>query len=190
MILYRSLFKGSGGHGIDYSSTYTCSVNGELEKGSCAYMFANDNVSWSKNIVIGTNVNSCKGMFMSSNFNKTFNIPNWIEDCSYMFYGCTILDKPITIGTNVTNCYNMFRACIRFNSNIYILSNGQFRRIDMKNFLGEYNGSVARANIHFNSILDNQVRGMTHNTSIAWTIMTNGFYNSAFNIYCYNNYER
>lgn len=191
MQLYRSVAKKNDG--IDYSSTYTCKVGNDLEKGTAKVMFNNESRVWEKKIVIGNNVNSCFGMFAGSSitrFAKPFSIPNSVTSCEYMFSNCTQFSNSVTIPESVINCHNMFRACIRFNNNIYFKSNGNFRIINLKNFLGEYTGSVNRANIFFNNILDNQFRNMTFNKSVpSWTTMTNGFYNSTYGIYCYNNYE-
>ena len=57
-----------------------------------------------------------------------------------------------------------------------------------------YMNTQKRKNIHFNSALQDIFYnngsgfGIT-GTATTWTNMTNGFYNAAVNIYCYNNYR-
>lgn len=231
MILYRSVNKQNT---EDYSATYTASVNGELQKTSCAYGLSG-NTTFNGNIKIGNNVYNCSRLLSGcNNFNHLIEIPNSVKDCSFMFFGCSNFNQPINISNNVEDCSSMFFGCSNFNQpvnipnkvttcymmfeysgfnhdinisksvnniaymlysnyfnkNIYIQGN-EFRNLNIYHMVSE--NSALRKNIYFNQALNN-LFNIANSMSvigraITWTAMTNGFYNTNYNIYCYYNYS-
>lgn len=120
MILYRSVNKQNT---EDFSATYTASVNGELQKGSCRRGLAS-NSSFNGNVIIGNNVWDCSGLFIScSNFNQPINIPNSVKNCTSMFSSCNNFNQPIDIPNSVRCCNYMFFNCANFNQPVNISQN-------------------------------------------------------------------
>lgn len=165
MQLYRSTIKTQGGGG-DYSATYTFSINGVKQKGSCARMFAN-NTSFNSPVIIGNNVNSCYCMFESTAMNQDITVPINVTELNRMLYNTP------------------------FGKNIYIKGK-EFRNFNLG---GLFNTSTKRKNILFHSSLNSVFNnGAIVDDGInlivpTWTPMTNGFYNTQYNIYCYYNYS-
>lgn len=109
--------------------------------------------------------------------------------CSYLFKDNSAFNSDIIIGNNVTNLYHMLNNCKGFGSNIFIKGN-TYRNIDTSSMIYFGNNDI-RKNIFFNSVLNNCFNNSSSSIvgyTITWSSMVNGFYNSAYNIYCYYNY--
>lgn len=182
--------------------------------GRCCNMFAN-NTEFNVNVRIGNNVTECQKMFYGcSNLNQPIVISDSVNNCTDMFYNCISLNQPIII-SNAYNCEGMFYNCINLNqpmiipsraatlinmfagcislSDIYI--KGTVARTLLTYGLVRNNNSAIRLNrinVHFNQILNNKFNntntGSLVYAPITWTAMTNGFYNTSYNVYCYYNY--
>ena len=117
MILYRSVLQTGG---KDYSASYTATVNGVLQKSSCAYALGG-NTTFNSPVTIGNNVKSCQYMFSGCyNFNQNITIPNSVTNTVSMFMFCNNFNQNIVIPNSVTNTYRMFNGCTNFNQNIVI----------------------------------------------------------------------
>lgn len=141
------------------------------------------------------------------NFNQPITIPN-NANTSYAFMGCYKFNQPITsngewarqiFDHSAMNCdvtfgpctYVLtlaFNGCQNFGKNVYVNS------VNINVVGGMFNNcnNALRKNIWFNSVLNDMFGKSDINSvvsnEITWTTMTNGFYNTAYNIYCYNNY--
>ena len=183
---------------------------------SCSSLFASC-TQFNQPVTIPDSVIDCYRMFYAcANFNQPITIPNNVTNCDEMFYSCRNLNQPVTIPDGATNCncyrmffqcynfnqpviissgvascYEMLQACNNFGSNIYIKRTNADSFTATGMLFGKNN--QRRVNIHFNSALNNYFNKSTSvsivEASITWTAMTNGFYNAAYNIYCYNNYS-
>lgn len=186
MICYRSTVKQQGGE--DYSATYTASVNGVLQKGSCCNRF-HGQTAFNSPVIIGNNIKNCYAMFYScSSFNQNIIIPNSVNDCTMMFKECTSLNQSITIPDSVDNCVQMFYNCCNLESNIYFNGN-VYRELNLT--YAFMSTQSHRINIFFNIALNNVFNSarIAVYTIPTWTTMTNGFYNTTYNLYCYYNYS-
>ena len=103
----------------------------------------------------------------------------------------TAMNQNITIPSNVTSIERMLFNT-PFGRNVYIMGN-VYRYIDVSCL---FNTSTKRKNIWFHSSLNNifnnaSIVGYDNRDTIkpTWTSMTNGFYNTQYNIYCYYNYS-
>lgn len=134
-----------------------------------------------------------------------------------LFSDCVIFNKPITISESlgVNSLYQLFLRCSRFNCDVTVPSTVEdiramlhtcdsfgrnvyvkgttSRPLNTFGMLTNTNVSK-RKNIHFNAALNSAFNSTSTYTiigssSISWTRMTNGFYNTQYNIYCYNNYS-
>lgn len=192
--------------------TFTDAVTGQYYDTSFDSYYR-DKVYFNKRVNIGNKVYSCANMFYGcSNFNSEVRIGNNVKDCSNMLYRCTNFNIPLTIGENVVNCSHMLDSS-NFNQNIIVPSsvndlsyflysapqfsndiyiNGTtFREINVK-YMAYYSIAPKRKNIRFNPVLNNIFNKTDSNSvvglSVTWTPLTNGFYNSTYNVYCFNDY--
>lgn len=155
-------------------------------------------------------------MFQNAVFNQPIVIPDSVnapEGLAYFLFNATAFNQPITIGNNVTNCYmaldcpfangqfnqdvefplNVFDyryalyGQLNFEKNIYILNN-QAQAEYFNFFLGGTDSS-RRKNVYCNdiSILNRSSLPTITGEAMAWSAMTNGYYNAQYNIYLYNN---
>ena len=108
--------------------------------------------------------------------------------CCYQYDGRDDLaDTTIVVGNQVCSCACMFNECESFSGDLFIQGT-TYRPLNMQDVF--YVLAQNRKNIHFNPALNNQVNQLTvWGTTPQWTTMTNGFYNTYYNIYCYNNYS-
>lgn len=162
---------------------------------NCLGMFRSCN-NLNRYVNFGNNITTCNNMFEGCSIYAPspsevgrIDIPDSVLYCCSMFYNCKKYDRLTTIGKNVRNCHDMFAFCTSFGTDIYFMGNkvtfvgGMFRNC---------NNSL-RKNLHFNSTLNSIFNNTQQMYSlvyygITWYTMTNGFYNSAYNIYCYNNF--
>lgn len=212
MLLYRSSpLKNSPKTVREY--TFTDAVTGQYYDTSFDSYYR-DNVYFNKPVIIGNKVYSCANMFYGcSNFNSVVTIGDTVKDCSNMLRRCTSFDIPLTIGENVVNCSYMLDST-NFNQNIIVPSSVNdlssflnsapqfsndiyikgttFREINVKSMV-YYPIDPKRKNIRFNPVLNNIFNQTDRNSviglDVTWTPLTNGFYNSNYNVYCFNDYS-
>lgn len=169
----------------------------------CDYLFNNcTNLNLAR-VIIPDSVEQCVGMFENTFLNSNINIPKNAKNCAYMFCGCRwYYDfKNIYIPENVISVDGMFSGITwdSYNKNINVYFNTtRYINIDINGMFGPGSQTTTahlrlecRRNIFFNSILNNVFNRTDYfsiaNNPIAWTPMTNGFYNSYYNFYMYNN---
>lgn len=130
-----------------------------------------------------------------NNLNKTI---GWTKDagdpfnCVGMLANCTKFNQDITVPRGCNNLYQFLYNCKDFSKTVYIKGT-RSRELNISGLFYECNNSK-RKNIRFNSALDSIFRATAYGKtliwySITWTSLTNGFYNSVYNIYCYNDYS-
>ena len=146
--------------------------------------------NFNQSIAIPNNVINCRNMFEHcKNFNQPITIPDNTIYCSGMFFACGKFNQPIIIPNKVTNCSEMFYACYSFSNNIYFKTKST--SLDVTYLLGDCDNSKKK-NIFFNSVLNSKFNVTSYSSIVAspvtWTPMTKGFYNAAFNVYCYYDY--
>lgn len=150
---------------------------------------------FNQEVSIPSNVTNCLGTFREcSNLNKAIFFSDNITDMGSMFSGCSNFSQNVTVGANVTRIASLLYGCTSFKANVYIKGDATGRTYTFRtNLFGNCNNSL-RKNVWFNSSL-NALMNETINYTIAggavtWTDMSDrhGFYNTAYNIYCYNNY--
>ena len=136
--------------------------------------------------------NGGSGEDYSATYTATVNGDLQMGSASRKYDSNTTLNAPVTIGSNVITCFRTFSGCTNFANDIYVKGN-TYRALNVVGMLS-YMNTQKRKNIHFNSALQDIFYnngsgfGIT-GTATTWTNMTNGFYNAAVNIYCYNNYR-
>ena len=163
-------------------------------------------------IAVPGDIKNIAGLFsFATAFNQPFAIPEGIISCSYLFSGAASFNQPVTIPESCNNCISMFSGATSFNQNVIVPKNVnsiQFMFNGATNFGKDVyfyttntsgaasklfaNGNNAlRKNVHFNSavnkLFNNTGSYSIAGASVSWTQMTGGFYNAAYNIYCYNN---
>lgn len=174
--------------------------------GNCAGMFYDCHYI-SQNISIPDSVIDCSHMFHGCgnifwNGNE-IKIPNNAKYLGYMFFNVYNFSQNIHIPPKVENVGCMLGGDDTLFSthsypNVYFEAK-EYRDINIIGMFGNwYQGSsdgVNRSlikNVFFNSVLNNVFNRNASNSiaggTIEWTPMTNGFYNSEFNFYMYNNY--
>ena len=182
----------------------------------CTYMFSNCQ-QFNQPITIPNNVTNCEGMFWNCcNFNQPVTMSDNIEYCSHMFWNCcnfnqpviisdkaiycrsmfnncTNLNQSIVVGKNIIDCEGMLEGCDNFGQNIYFKRKDFYEYFTVSLLLFNTN-KLKRKNIWFNNVLNNRFNistgGSLVGPPITWTPMADGhgFYNTAFNVYCYNIY--
>ena len=214
MIAYRC---SKAGGSVDHSETYRVAVikgtTKTLINGSLSSRFFFD-TSFNDEIIIGNQVDNCAQMLMGCiNYNKPITIPQSVKNCFRMFERCKNLNQSITIPPSVKNASEMFAYTDKMDNitipmsieDLSFFANGSY----VKNFYFQ-SSDVAyrpiirgiayfpligahRKNLYFNSKYNNLFNTSDTNSVVAhaitWTPMTNGFYNTEYNIYCYNNYN-
>mgnify|MGYP003290482829 CR=1 FL=1 len=163
-------------------------------------------------------IRNCAFAFRGTNFNQPIDLGILSGDCMSAFSNDIEFNQPLYIGTNITsentiNASNILKnaksfnsdivfservtlmlmaldGCTNFGGNIYVKGK-TYRSLNIQKMLFNTNNSL-RKNVFFNAALNN-VFNVTSSSSlvssVSWTAMTNGFYNAAWNIYCYYNYE-
>lgn len=149
-------------------------------------------VRFDKPIAIPNSVTDLKECFSEcDHLNQQMIIPNSVTNMFGCFYNCKTLNAPIIVSNSVSNLRNCFYSCTSFSR--YIRIYGEYRSIAVAGMLNNCNNS-RKKELRFNFALNNQFNRTTASasvtgTAIKWTDMTNGFYNEAYNIYCYYNYS-
>lgn len=125
-------------------------------------------------------------------FNQNFIIPRNAADIGYMFGNCWELNQNIFIPNTVQNCMHLFSNASNM-SNVTIEGNRSLVNTEstyFRNMFANHN-SEQTLNIW---VTDND-SNLINNLKIAnlcaakmtWETVTNGFYNSQYNVYIYNN---
>ena len=150
-----------------------------------------------------------------TNFNQNIQIPNSIINMIGTFSGCTNFNQNIQIPNNVNSCVNMFMNCTNFDQNLMLPYNSRSFQNTFINcnklsnicmhpgfngFPGWMNNfcrnnatqslniwlSTNHTSLGLSAILNGYiVQGVKQ--SLTWDTITNGFYNSQYNIYVYTN---
>ena len=167
---YRSCLAGSGNADNAASYTMTLTRNGvtSLAPGSCYGMFAN-NATMNSKVVIGRAVNRA----------------------DYMLLNCTNFNQDIDVHGGVNSCAGMLEGCTKFARNVYFHGrnsaiNAQRLLANTSNFLRKNVWFQSSMNTYFNNTDSSSLVGQP----VTWTTITNGFYNAAFNVYCFYNYAQ
>ena len=147
-----------------------------------------------KPVTIGNSVTDCSSMFFQCRyFNQSIIIPDSVTNCSSIFYWCDKMSGDITFGNNVINMSYAVFANNRSTINIYI--NNTSSDVNVSGLLhSNYpHGYDNTAYIFCNNIeiLNKSTTGsiIGNNDPITWEEVTNGYYNSQYNVYIYNNYS-
>lgn len=171
------------------------------------------NTPFNCDIVLGENCILIGMLTNCKEYNRNLQIPDNTRSCSYLFYNCVRFNQNIKIPSNASTCSSMFESTAMnqniiipssvnyidrllfntpFGRNVYIKGN-VYRNIRVS---GLFNMSTKRKNIWFHSSLNNVFNNadlVAYDNGLAikptWTSMSNGFYNTQYNIYCYYNYS-
>ena len=174
---------------FDFCTTFNNSVTIGQNVLNCASMFSNC-IYFNQPITIPSKVTNCVNMFSAcSNFNQTITIPDNVINCSGVLSETERFNSAITIGKNVINCSGLLGRGYNFGNHIYFKTKST--SIDITGLFYTY---AQKKYIHFNSALNSKfnsttaAKWLTPRGDVTWTTMTNGFYNTAYNVYCYYNY--
>lgn len=185
MNFYRSTL----GNSEDFSYTYTVENNGNktVTEGYAYRLLVSNQALTNESIVVGNHVTNCFCMLGHCyNFNGSVNLGYKVDNCAYMLVNANSYNQETIIPASVNNCRSMFENCTAMNSNIYI--NGNVENKDITNMI--YNrGNSKRINIFSNCDNTTHLGKVCTGSPITLTSMTNGYYNSAYNVYFYNNYN-
>ena len=171
---------------------------------NCANMFKDSN-HFNQPIIIPNSVTNCVSMFQSCyNMNSNVVIGKSVENCVNMFasyaYGSDtsiaqwMNVNEIYIPKSVKNCANMFVGHLTFPKNIYI-NNGGYGMNLCGMLWSQFQTQTPRVNVYCSNISAISGVGTNYNDSlfnnrgVQYTGTTNGLYNSAYNIYLYQNYS-
>jgi len=179
-----------------------------------SYQKANDIMAqYSYTLVYGTQAIPIGTHAIEIN-NASFNYPiiigNQVVNCENMLANCTSFNQPLYFHNNVHIFNNMLRNCRNFNQDIHFENRPvwlAFMLADCPNFGGNiYADNIYAANVHglflnknvakrvniftgyFSSGSLNNIVGGGNNVINSWTTNSICKYNTAYNIYIYNNY--
>lgn len=142
-------------------------------------------------VTIGNQVTYCYQIFQNlPSFNQPVTIPNGATNCQSMFWNCASYNQDITIPASVTDARYMFDSCYNMGSNIFVDAEFESAMNCTAGMLASKDHSK-RVNIWCNNLstfLSTNWQSIV-SSSITWTEMTNGYFNSVYNIYLYNNYS-
>lgn len=174
---------------------------------SCGSMFGAVGY-FSSNFTI-TNANNCNCSNMFQNFNRylfdygSVTLCDGVTNCHAMFgsyldanntYRNVNMTFPSTVN-NLANCFlygNTQNKNVSLNATIYINCKGRTNNsINVYNMFSNIQGGKQRITVYCNNL--SMISGTSGSTclmsGISWQSTTNGRYNSAYNIYLYNNYN-
>lgn len=171
-------------------------TNGDYAVGNYSYLSSYipnavqlffQNSMFNNSITIGNNVKNCYEMFYQCyNFNGLINIGKNVNNCVQMLYYCSNFNQsPLIFPNNVNNFYQTMSYCSDFQGNIYVENNSVYN----VRYMLQGTNTAKRKNIYCTYL---GYFGQTSSsssltgTSITWTPMTNGYYNTYYNIYLYN----
>lgn len=128
-------------------------------------------------------------------FNQPVNIPNGVSNCAYALMNCDLFNQNVIVPASVNDMTRLLWNSLEWGANLFIKGTVE-RTIKVSELFGDVFGSYVRINmqkvknVFFNSALDTTMRNINAGVTMTWTNMSdgNGFYNTQYNIYCYNNY--
>ena len=144
-------------------------------------------------VIIPNSVQYTIGMFKGChNFNQPINIPNNVVSASDMFTNCRNFNQPLVIpdSVNARGVLYMLDGCTNMSQDVKIYStiiNNAYRFCANKNNSKRLNIFVPSTGNTFNAFKSTATANRIVQSTITWTTMTNGVYNSKWNIYIYNN---
>ncbi len=152
--------------------------------------------NFNRNVQIPDSVEKCSFMFAyCTKFQQNIKLPKNAVYLDGMYYQCNVNIGNVEIPENVISTESMFYISSSggypHNINAYFLAK-EYKYINIRNmFCTYYGNNMYRRNIFFNAVLNNVFNKTDFQSivggAITWTPMTNGFYNSYYNIYCFNN---
>ena len=120
----------------------------------------------------------------------------FVNSCSGILSRCTNFNNNVYIEENVSLCAEALYGCNKFSSHIYFKGK-TLRNIWLEAMLygaGEVGSTYYPKYIHCHKNLAPEIYNaylVDYDTPISWTnlVDNNGWYNSLYNIYLYNNYS-
>ena len=114
-----------------------------------------------------------------------------VNRADYMLLNCTNFNQDIDVHGGVNSCAGMLEGCTKFARNVYFHGrnsaiNAQRLLANTSNFLRKNVWFQSSMNTYFNNTDSSSLVGQP----VTWTAITNGFYNAAFNVYCFYNYAQ
>jgi len=153
---------------------------------SRTFLYCND---LNQPITISNSVKYMAGTFAGcKKFNQYINIPDGVLNVESCFSGCSNLNEYVYFPRSVGNYQRCLENCTNFGKDILIYNNtptyGSFN-----NMLGSTNNSRIKK-IWCISTAANVIKYDVAGTGVAWDTLpdNNGYYNTAYNIYIYNNW--
>ena len=159
-----------------------------------AYMF-NYCANLNQNIQIPNNVTNATYMFSTcQNLNQNIQIPNSVTNVAGLFFGCPNLNQNIRIPNNTTNMWFCFRnsnviSDITIESGIANNKAVGFISPNNKHARNIWTDSITAANLITTNIIHptNASTAISSQILPTWETITNGYYNSQYNVYIYTN---
>lgn len=162
------------------------------------------------NIKISNNCKILNGTFSNCiNLNQNIKIPQSVTNMDYTFWRCFNLNQNIQIPNNVTNIRSAFNVCPNLNHNLFIPNSVTDMTMAFQDCSRLSNLTFAPGianNVAYNAIRDNATQSLniwTDPTTAAnlmttaliqrvsspltYETITNGYYNSQYNLYIYTN---
>lgn len=141
---------------------------------------------FNSNVKMSNNTKNCSAMFAFTSYNRPITIPETAEDCSTMFRGSPF-NQDIVIPERVNSVISFLSNAYNFGKNIYIKSLPScMGMVGVKNKSKRINIFCTDAS-HFIGTGFNSI--VWPEDDAVWTGMANGYYNSTYNIYIYDNYS-
>lgn len=133
---------------------------------------------------------SCYGMFAE---NATINVPvtigRAVNRSDYMLRNCINFNQNLNVHGGVVSCVGMLDGCTKFSKNVYFHARNS--AINASGLLANTSNAL-RKNVWFqtnmNTYFNNTDASSIVGQPVTWTAITNGYYNAAFNVFCYYNY--
>lgn len=135
-------------------------------------------------VTIPNYVSDCSYMFLYTAFNRELEIPESVDNCAWMFY-YSAFNQDITLPYTLRTFWGGLQGCVAFGKNVYF----DKPTISHKNMFSGCNNSLQK-NIFANlsSFAYQGTGDIVGGVSLTWESITNGYRNTAYNIYLYNNY--
>lgn len=168
-------------------NAYRCTLEGGIDVGAYTARIGDEPYTYLQPKIMdgdiwkgtdGININSLNGNVV---------IGNNVAAANWLFLGTNFTGNVI-IGRNVNYIMHMFaHTTSNYTGNIYILGN-TYRKLNAWSMFT--NCGRERKNLYFNSVLNNcfNISFLDYN-GVSWEDIPNGFYNSYYQIYCYNNFS-
>ena len=141
----------------------------------------------------GKNVQDAYQMYyMCSNLTAGPNVGANVINAAYMYYQCFNMQGMMSIQTSgkIQNAAYMFYRCSKIQGGeirLYSSCTNVYQMFFGKNNSNRYNVYVVKSSTLDTALRNNSIAGRIVGTNLTWTTMTNGYYNSTYGIYVYNN---